>query len=189
MSRNKYAVARRSIWYILRILLTLVAVITLTLGVFITGLYTSNIYIILHDGMSKRANCILNESDFSELTEYFTDDFLLTDEALQKDAYAGFTVSSYDYRVEVEKLLALPWESAVDVRVIDKLAAISAEPVEQAADGGLPPSLPEWQAKRCDIQFVRRDGKWLINKITVLETNPMEKPLPTPDMSLAQNAA
>lgn len=185
MSRNKYAVARRSIWYVLRILLTLVALITLVLGVFVTGLYTSNIYIILQDGMSKRANCVLSNSDFSELTEYFTDDFLLTDEALQKHAYAGFTVSTFDYRVEVEKLSAMPWDSEVKVRVVEKLASISAEPTEQAAEGGLPPQLPEWPVRRCEIQLVRRDGRWLINSLRVLETNPMEKPLPTPDMSLA----
>ncbi len=185
MGRNKFAVARRSIWYILRILLLIVLLVTLVLGVFTTGLYTSNIYIILQDGMEKRAACILNESEFSELTEYFTDDFLLTDEALQKDAYAPFTVSAFDYRVDVEKLFAFPWESVVDVRIVEKLASIAAEPNEQS-EGALPPTLPEWPTTRCDVQFVRRDGHWLINRITVLETNPTQKALPTPDMSLAK---
>ncbi len=186
MGRNKFAVARRSIWYILRILLLIVVFVTLVLGVFTTGLYTSNIYIILQDGMEKRAECILNESDFTELTEYFTDDFLLTDTALQKDAYAGFTVSAFDYRVDAENLIAFPWESTVEIKVIEKLASISAVPSDQA-EGTLAPALPEWPTTRSEIQFVRRDGHWLINRITVLETNPAQKALPTPDMSLAEN--
>ncbi len=185
MGRNKFAVARRSIWYVLRILLLIVALVALILGVFTTGLYTSNIYIILQDGMGKRAECVLNEKPFSELTEYFTDDFLMTDPLLQKDLYAGFTVSAYDYRVEAERLIAFPWESTVEVRVLEKLASISATPSEQT-EGMLAPELPEWPTTRSSIQFVRRDGHWLINKITVLETDPAEKPLPTPDMSLLE---
>lgn len=186
MGRNKYRVARRSIWYVLRILLTLVALITLVLGVFVTGLYTSNVYIILQDGMTKRADYILCEGSLWELSEYFTDDFLLTDEALTKHAYADFTVSSYDYRVEVSKLLVLPWEKEATVRVVQKLASIAATPNEKG-ENILPPALPEWPTTRCDVQFVRKNGRWYINSLTVLETNPQESPLPTPDLSLAAN--
>ncbi len=185
MGRNKYGVARRSIWYILRILLMLVALITLVLGVFVAGLYTSNVYIILQDGMEKRADYILCEGSLWELSEYFTDDFLLTDAALTEHAYADFTVSSYDYRVEVSKLLVMPWETETTVRVVQKLVSIAAAPNEQG-ENILPPTLPEWPATRCDIGFVRKDGRWLINSITVLETNPQQSPLPTPDMNLAR---
>lgn len=182
MSRNRYATARRSIWYILKILLVLVAAIALALGVFVAGLYTSNIYIILQDGMELRAECILQGGAQSDLTEYFTEDFIAQDTALSAGAYDQFTVSAFDYRLEVEKLFALPWEDTVDVRVVQKLASIAAAPNDQS-ENTLPPALPEWPTTRCSVTFVRRDGRWYIDKITVLETDPAQKPLPTPDMS------
>lgn len=183
MGRNKYKVARRSIWYILSILLTLAALLTLILGVFMAGLYTSNVYIILQDGMEKRADCILCEGSLWELSEYFTDDFLLNDEELTKHAYADFTVSAYDYRVEVEKLLVMPWEKETTVRVVQKLASIAAAPNEQG-ENILPPALPEWPTTLCEVGFIQKDGRWYISSLTVLETNPLESPLPTPDLSL-----
>lgn len=188
MGRNKFAVARRSIWYILRMLLEVVALVALVLGVFTAGLYTSNIYIIVQDGMAKRAACILHNSDFSELTEYFTDEFLLTDTALQKGAYDGFDVESYDYRADMELYIALPWENEVEVHITEKLASIAASPKEQT-EGALPPQLPAWPTTRCALTMVRRDGDWLIHALTVLETNPAEEPLPTPDMSLLDGGA
>lgn len=59
MPRNKYVLARRSVWYFLKCALMLVFVATLAVGITITALYISNMYIVVTEGMELRAECIL----------------------------------------------------------------------------------------------------------------------------------
>ena len=180
MSRNKYAVARRSIWYMLRLLLLIAAVVALALGAFMSALYTSNIYIILVDGMQKRAACILQDGSVQDLSEYFTEEFIASDAALTSGAYDGFTVNNFDYRVDVERLRAYPWSATVRVQTLLRLASLSATANEEAA-GKEPPA---WQSGRYNVVFVKREGRWYIDEIVLIQENPAQSPLPTPDMSL-----
>ena len=58
MARNSYGIAKRSIWYVLRTLIITAAIVALCLGVFIEGLHISNLYILVTEGMEKRAALI-----------------------------------------------------------------------------------------------------------------------------------
>jgi len=153
MARNKYAIARYSIWYILRILIVSVAVILLIMGVFSSAMHMSNIYIILVDGMDLRAECILQDGSVLELSNYFTENFLNRDEKLLGDAYSDFTVSSFDYRLEIERLLALPWSEKVEVQVVEKLVSVAYSNNADAADA----ELPAWATGRYRITFVKEN--------------------------------
>lgn len=183
MARNKYAIARHSILYIMRILIVTVAIILLSIGVFTMGMYTSNIYIILMDGMDLRAECILKNGSLLELTNYFTEKWINSDAKLYENAYADFTISSYDYRVEIKRLIALPWSTKVEVEVIEKMASVAYSVNASAGDD----TLPEWSTGRCIVTFVKEDAGWFIDDITLVERNPQEEALPTPDMSLLPN--
>ncbi len=55
MSRNRYTVARKSIWYVLRTMLAIVAVVIIALYAFIGAMHVSNIYILVSEGMELRA--------------------------------------------------------------------------------------------------------------------------------------
>ena len=73
---------RRFIWYLAGRLL----LITVLLGLFTVTFYyamnASNIYIVLKDGMAKRAQVIMMGEDASELTKFFQGSYLQRDENL-----------------------------------------------------------------------------------------------------------
>ena len=74
---------RRLIWHIASRLL----IVTLVLGLLITGFYyamnMTNIYIVLKDGMARRAQVVMMTEDVEELRKYFYDSFLSRDGAVQ----------------------------------------------------------------------------------------------------------
>ncbi|MCI6966629.1 hypothetical protein MR810_05860 [bacterium] len=180
MSRNKYAVASRSIWYVLRTLLIITAIVALCLGVFVEGMYVSNLYILVTEGLEARAECILTDGAVLELTEYFTEDFVRNDNALYEGAYDAFTVSSFDYRVDVERVTVLPWNKRANMQVLTQLAAVNAA----ANDAESGAELPEWVPARYSVALARSGSRWYITGLTLIEENPEMKPVPTPDYSL-----
>ena len=108
MSRNQYAIARRSIWYMLRTLLSVALVIVLCLGVFVTAMHISNIYILVTEGLELRAEYVLQGGEITALTEYFSEEFVAKDPALYDGAYADFKVTNFIYKLEIKSLFALP---------------------------------------------------------------------------------
>ena len=105
MARNSYGIAKRSIWYVLRTLIITAAIVALCLGVFIEGLHISNLYILVTEGMEKRTEAILKYGQTGvdiDLTPYFSEEYLNNDHELDSGKYAGFTVASYDYRIDVK---------------------------------------------------------------------------------------
>ena len=60
----------------------LVFVATLAVGITITALYISNMYIVVTEGMELRAECILQNGPKLELTKFFTEDYLKQDALL-----------------------------------------------------------------------------------------------------------
>ena len=182
MARNRYAVARRSIWYILKALIITIAVIALCLGMFVMGMYVSNIYILTTEGMEKRAQCILMDTSIYELAEYFTEEFVRGDNALYEGRYSEFTVSGFDYRLEIEKFYILPWNTTANMHVLEYMASIAAQP--NAGGDGVPvPELPEWGTARYVITFTQDGTRWYISGLTLIEANPHIAPKPTPDYS------
>ena len=126
MARNLYKIARRSIWYVLRTLVIVTGAVALCLAVFIEGMHVSNLYILVTEGMEARAEVIFKSGAPLELTTYFTEEFISNDAALYRDDYEGFTVASFDYRVDVRGFFVLPWSQRATMVVDDKLAALNA---------------------------------------------------------------
>ena len=115
-----------------------------------------------------------------ELTEYFTEDFVRNDNALYEGAYDAFTVSSFDYRVDVERVTVLPWNKRANMQVLTQLAAVNAA----ANDAESGAELPEWVPARYSVALARSGSRWYITGLTLIEENPEMKPVPTPDYSL-----
>ena len=181
MARNSYGIAKRSIWYVLRTLIITAAIVALCLGVFIEGLHISNLYILVTEGMEKRTEAILKYGQTGvdiDLTPYFSEEYLNNDHELDSGKYAGFTVASYDYRIDVKAVSVLPWSKRANMTVDARLAAINA-----AAE------LPEWEAGRYQVVFKREGSRWYINSITLLQRDPETEVKPTPDMSLLKDKA
>ena len=159
MARNSYGIAKRSIWYVLRTLIITAAIVALCLGVFIEGLHISNLYILVTEGMEKRAEAILKYGQTGvdiDLTPYFSEEYLNNDHELDSGKYA-------------------------------RLAAINA--ASDDTEGTAPAELPEWEAGRYQVVFKREGSRWYINSITLLQRDPETEVKPTPDMSLLKDKA
>ena len=65
MPKNQYAIARRSIWYLLRTLLVIALIVVLCLTAFVTAMHISNIYILVTEGLELRAGYILQGGEIA----------------------------------------------------------------------------------------------------------------------------
>ncbi len=183
MARSKFRVARRSIWYVIRTLLIITAIVSLCLGVFVTAMHVSNLYILATEGLPLRAECILKDGDVLSLSEYFTGEFIENDTYLYKGLYSGFTVSSFDYRVEVESISVLPWNTRATMQIVDEMASLSAT-ANDKSDGSAKLDIPAWTPARYIVSFTKEGSRWYISALTLIEENPVQAPKPTPNMSL-----
>ena len=181
MARNQYSVARKSIWYVLRTLLVIVALVVAALYVFIGAMHVSNIYILVSEGMEKRAACILEGGSVNELTEYFTEDFVAKDAALYDGAYSGFTITNFIYMLDVSSLMVLPWDTSASMKVTERMLSLSGTPNDGTPEDEKPPA---WTPMRYSVKLKRIDERWYISDIILLEENPAQAVKPTPDMSL-----
>ena len=181
MSRNQYAIARRSIWYLLRTMLSVALVIVLCLGVFVTAMHISNLYILVTEGLELRAEYVLQGGELTALTEYFTEDFVSKDPALYNGADDNFKVTNFIYKIEIKNLFVLPWHKNATVKVYEKLLSVSASPNEGAPEGI---TFPEWPAAVYNVKLTKAEGRWYISDMLLLMNSPEEEPLPTPDYSL-----
>ncbi|MDR0840836.1 MAG: hypothetical protein LBN26_05550 [Christensenellaceae bacterium] len=180
MSRNQYTVARKSVWYVLRTLLAIVVIIVLAFIVFVEAMYISNIYILVTEGMEARAECILQNGSTAGLTEYFTQDFVALDHALYDGAYSEYTISNFLYKLQVQSIVALPWDNTASVRVTERMLALSGK----ANEGAPSEKLPAWVDVRYRVKLSRMQGRWYISDIILLEENPVDPPKPTPNLAL-----
>ncbi len=183
MARNKFRVARRSIWYVIRTLIIIAAIVSLCLGVFVTAMHISNLYILATEGLPLRAECILKDGDVLSLSEYFTGEFIENDLALYKGTYSDFTISAFDYRVEVENISVLPWNTRATMQIVDEMASVSAAQ-NDTTEGAAKLELPAWTPSRYIVSFTKEGSRWYISALTLIEENPVQAPKPTPDMSL-----
>ena len=157
---------RRLVWYIAS-RLVLVCVLC---GMLVCGFYmclnTANIYVILNDGLEKRAEVILTRQEAEKLNFYFHADFLSTDPALEgafdgSSVYDDYTITDFDYELKIEKLWAWPWDSYATCTVVERIPSITGS-VISSRKSEASPTVPGWQGGRYDITLVKDDGGWKI---------------------------
>ncbi len=181
---------RRGIWFFMRSLLLILLLAALGYGAFTTAMNASNLYILSVEGLQLRAACVLQEGDQAALTEYFTDQFLENDPALYSEVYAPYTVTGYDYRVEVENISVLPWSETASVTLVDRMVNLAGKWNEQQAEQqptgeeDTAAVLPPWEEARYLVRFRKQDGRWYIYQMKLLEAAPSQAPKPTPDLRL-----
>ncbi len=179
--------AKRGIWYFMRTVLILVAVVGLCYGVFQMAMHASNLYILATEGLKLRAECILQDGNKVEMGEYFTQTFLDQDQELKKDRYADYNISSYDYEISLEGISVWPWSKTASVTIVERVSINGsirdeAKPQDGEADAEYP--LPEWKPARYIVRFIKYEGRWYIYQMQLKEIAPSQAPLPTYDPSL-----
>lgn len=166
---------RRLIWFIASRLI----LICIICGMLVCGFYmclnTANIYVILTDGLEKRADVILTQQEAEKLNFYFHADFLSTDPALEgafdgTSIYDDYTITDFEYDLKIEKLWAWPWDDFATCTVVERVPSITGT-VIASRRSEVSETVPGWQGGRYDITLIKDDGEWKIigmQQITVL---------------------
>ncbi len=109
--------ALRLITFLARNLIAIAVVIILIVLATFISYDMANIYVMINDGLSERANVIIHHEDPSDLSRFFTMSYLFSDPAFQSDQYKDYIVSDYDYDLKIKHMWVWPWESSTVVTV------------------------------------------------------------------------
>lgn len=171
---------RRLVWHVASRLL----IVTIVLGLLVTGFYyamnMTNIYIVLKDGMARRAQVVMMTEDVTELRKYFYDSFLSRDAAVQTvvegtSPYQAYNIVGIDHRLSMSFTWVWPWDSTARVDITERIPAIDGrvkgtvaeDYIERFGSEALYP--PEWISARYRATLVKENGQWKILSIQTLE--------------------
>ncbi len=172
---------RRSIFYFMRAILTVLAVGAFGILSFLTAARVSNAYILVNEGMVQRAECVLKDASENDLAPFFSGDCIESDRA-QRDTsaapYAAATISSYEYSVSIRYMHVLPWHINTYVDVVEQIRGIKGTVNAESASGS---TIPDWAPRKYRLHLSRADGRWFIDSVELLELNPKLDPPATPD--------
>jgi len=178
VGRMKYL--RRLIWHIASRLL----IVTLVLGMMVVSFYyamnMTNMYVVLKDGMARRAQVVMMQEDVSELTKFFQTSFLSRDTVVQDvlngvSPYRDYNVRGIDHRLEMGFTWVWPWDNTARVDIVERIPRIDGrvkgtkaeEYIEEYGDAAIYP--PKWSSARYRVQLVKENGQWHIRSLTLLE--------------------
>lgn len=171
---------RRFVWYLATRLMLICALLALMTVAFYYSMNATNIYIVLKDGMAKRAQVIMMGEEPQELYKYFQSSFLDRDEALVlakqgNSPYQQYTVRGIDHRLEMEWMWCWPWEDTARADITERIPRIdgrvksSSREAVLAAGGEQSLSPPRWQSAKYRAVLTRENGQWRIKSLTLLE--------------------
>jgi hypothetical protein len=156
----------------------------------------ANIYVMAKDGLSQRAETIINEEDTDSLNRFFTKKFLNSDSFLRSHPYQGYQISDYGYELKIRRIWVWPWQSRTNVLVEESIPesswkfSITDEMREKlTAEQGIPQDAekedgsnakngetakvklnipkPKWQNGEKAVEFRKVKGQWKINRIAL----------------------
>ena len=167
---------RRLIWYVSSRLLVAVAVLGLMIMAFYFSMNAANIYVILKDGMAKRAQVVMMGED-ENLNAYFSPAYLERD-ALLIEARSGkssyqnyYTIKGFDHRINLDSFWCWPWEDTARATITERIPAIDgklkASARDAAAAAGVTLASPKWQTTQYSVLLSRENGQWRIRNLTV----------------------
>ena len=171
---------RRLIWHIASRLL----IVTIVLGLLVTGFYyamnMTNIYVVLKDGMARRAQVVMMTEDMSELRKYFYDSFLNRDGAVQTvvngtSPYQAYNIVGIDHRLEMGFTWVWPWDTTARVDIVERIPAIDGRVKGSVAEeyialyGNEALYPPDWISARYRATLVKENGQWKILSIQTIE--------------------
>ena len=158
---------RRLVWFIALRLLALLLVLGILSVTFYFSMNAMNIYIIIKDGMARRAQVVMMDEPVSSLDNYFFSSWIARDSAIiaaqnNEDPYQQSSVTGFDHRITMEWVWCWPWENTARATITERIPAIDGK---SSAEGGV----PVWQSGRYSIFLSRDGGNWKIRTIKLLE--------------------
>lgn len=156
---------RRLVWFIasrLFIILILIGILTVT---FYYAMNATNIYVVIKDGMVRRAQVIMMEEPVTSLDQYFTSSWIERDDLLQSAVngsgpYQNVRVTGFDHRISLSRVWSWPWEDSATATVTERIPSIDG----RAVSG----TVPVWQGGTYTMLLTRESGNWKIRNITAV---------------------
>ena len=164
---------RRLIWYIASRLLIVCCVLGLLIMAFYFSMNATNIYIILKDGMAKRAQVVMMGEE-ADLTSYFSQACLDRDQKLNEalngqSAYQNnYNITGFDHRISLDSFWCWPWDDTAQATVTERIPAIDGKIKSSARDNDQVQEL-EWQTVRYSVLLTRENGQWHVKNLTALQ--------------------
>ena len=170
---------RRLVWYLSSRLLILFCVLGLMTMAFYFSMNATNIYIILKDGMAKRAQVVMMGAQ-EDLSLYFSSAYLDRDALLlqarngQSEYQNYYSITGFDHRISLDWFWCWPWEDSARATITERIPAIDGKVKssarEAAAATGLSLAAPKWQTTQYTVLLSRDNGQWHIRNLTVART-------------------
>ena len=157
---------RRFVWFIASRLL----IVLLVLGVLTITLYyamnATEIYVIIKDGMAKRAQVIMMNEPTSSLDNYFSQSWIVRDEAVQEayngnGPYQNCSITGFDHRVSLSRVWSWPWENYATATVTESIPGSDGRSVTG--------TVPAWPTSKYTVTLSKESGTWKIRNMTLLE--------------------
>ena len=187
---------RRFMWFIASRLLVFTVVVAVLILAFYLSMNAANIYILLSDGMELRTQVILTREGGEDLHNFFRDDFLYADEALNvgysdESPYANYDITSFESDVTLEWVWSWPWEDTAQATIVYRVPEIKGTILSSkkslVESGVLSSSPPSWQGGRYRMTLYREKGQWKIAGMT--QTQVILEPTPAPTATPAPTPA
>ena len=170
---------RRLIWYICTRLLVICCVLGLIIMAFYFSMNATNSYILLKDGMAKRAQVIMMGEDV-DLSSYFSAAYLERDSRLaearngQSTYQTDYNITGFDHRITMNWFWCWPWEDTARATITERIPAIdgklkSSTREAAAASGVTLAATPKRQTTQYSVILTRENGQWHIKNMSVIK--------------------
>jgi hypothetical protein len=81
----------------------------------------ANIYVVVNDGLSQRAETIIQSDDPADLNRFFTLKYLNSDTMFRSEQFKDYKIQDYNYELKIKKLWVWPWESETEMVVEESI--------------------------------------------------------------------
>ena len=129
-----------------------------------------NAYILISEGMEKRAVVAMTREDATALNGYFTGTFLNADPVLESafsdsSPYLPYTITGYDYSISIENIRVWPWGDEIICTVVEHMKDIRGN-VKAAYASEVSGSPAAWKSGRYELRLKKQgNGQWKISSI------------------------
>lgn len=174
---------RRLIWHIASRLLILTIVLGMMVISFYYAMNMTNMYVVLKDGMARRAQVVMMQEDVGELNKFFQASFLARDQAVQDTVngmspYRDYNVRGIDHRLQMGFTWVWPWDTTAKVEIVERIPRIDGrvkgtkaeDYIAAYGEDAIYP--PGWVSARYQVQMVKENGRWHIRSLSLLEALP-----------------
>ncbi|MBR3927652.1 MAG: hypothetical protein IKJ65_01465 [Clostridia bacterium] len=162
---------RRLISFVAVKMVLFTAISAIIVCAFYIAFNLGNAYILVGEGMEKRAAVALTRENATDLNGYFTGSFLNSDPVLEyafSDAspYLPYNITGYEYDISIESLKVWPWGDEIVCIVIEHMEDIKGT-VKAAYASEISGAPAPWASGRYELRLKKQsdNGQWKISSI------------------------